>query len=330
MKNKPHLWSLEEVGKNSWDDFWPKVEFANLMQSWEYGEAKKCEGWGLKRFLLIDRQKNKRGLLQILVKEIPFFGGVIRINRGPVWFESEIDNMPDKDDLCALWKTIRKYMLHRRWWFVSCAPECLKTVESERAFLQSGYRPSRKKTPYGSSRLHLMGNDIDYLFMNLRKKWRNLLRKGQKLGVNPIEVTSKDKIIELIRIYENFQKIKFFDGISSSLLLGMFDMSSDSFQIKVYQTLGEDNIQTSGFVFIAYTGNTATYLVGWSSEIGRAQQANYLLIWKSIEDAKKAGLSWFDLGGINANTPKGVAHFKNGVNAEPFQNIGEYSSFFSI
>jgi lipid II:glycine glycyltransferase (peptidoglycan interpeptide bridge formation enzyme) len=330
MKNNTQLWSLEEINKDSWDDFFPKVGFSNLMQSWEYGEAKMCEGWSPKRFLLFDSHKDKRGLLQILVKEVPFFGGIIRINRGPIWFKGGVNNMPDEDELCGLWKTIRKHMFNKRWWFISCAPECLKMAESKRALLRAGYHFSKKKIPYGSSKLPLIDNNIDFLFMNLKKKWRNLLRKGQKLGVNLIEVTDKDKIRELVLIYENFQKIKKFDGVSSSLLHSMFAMSSEHFKIKVYQTLDGDNTQISGFVFIAYTGNTATYLVGWSNEIGRTQQANYLLIWKGIEDAKKAGLSWFDLGGINANTPKGVAHFKNGVNAKYFQNVGEYWSFFSI
>ena len=166
--------------------------------------------------------------------------------------------------------------------------------------------------------------------MNLKKKWRNILRKGQKLGITLTEITGKDKIRELVSIHENHQKIKNFGGISSNLLHNMFNINSSSLQMRVYQTLDTDSTQTSGFIFITYTGDTATYLVGWSNEIGRAQQANYLLIWKAIEDANKAGLSWFDLGGLNENTPKGVAHFKNGVNAKSFQNIGEYWSFFSI
>jgi len=330
MKNNMQLWFLEEINKDSWDHFFPEVEFANLMQSWEYGEAKTCEGWSPKRFLLFDGYKNKRGLLQILVKEVPFFGGIVRINRGPVWLGGNFNNMLDEDELCKLWKAIRKYMLNKRWWFISCAPEHPKVIESESALLRAGYHLSKKKIPYGSSRLPLADNDIDFLFMNLKKKWRNLLRKGQKLGINPIEVTDKDKIRELISIYEDFQKTKKFGGISSCLLHSMFDGNSNFLQIRVYQTLDSNNTQTSGFVFIVYTGDTATYLVGWSNKAGRAQQANYLLIWKGIEDAKKAGLSWFDLGGINANTPEGVVHFKNGVNAKSFQNVGEYWSFFSI
>jgi lipid II:glycine glycyltransferase (peptidoglycan interpeptide bridge formation enzyme) len=330
MKNNKILWSLKEVNRNSWDLYWPQTKFSNLMQSWEYGEAKKHQGWKPFRFLLLDNFGVERGLLQVLAKELPLIGGVVRINRGPVLFHDLIDEPLNETEIYCILFAIKKYALKRRWWYISYAPELVNTDITTALLEDAGYKKNHKKIAWGSSKLPLIGSDIDFLFMNLKKKWRNLLRKGQKSGVNLIEVTDKDKIRELVSIYENFQKIKKFDGISSCLLYSMLDMSSNFFQIRVYLTLDSDNTQVSGFVFIAYTGDTATYLIGWSNEVGREQQANYLLIWKSIEDAKKARLSWFDLGGINANTPKGVAHFKNGVNAKPFQNVGEYYSFFSI
>jgi len=136
-----------------------------------------------------------------------------------------------------------------------------------------------KKVSWGSIRLSLEPSEND-LFMGLKGKWRNLLRKAQKLYVKVIEVTQIDEIISLIDVYDNFQKENNFVGIPKNLLESMFEKSDDGMKIKVYKTLFNNNL--SGFVFIAYHGDTATYLVGWTSCDGRNQQANYLLLWDSI------------------------------------------------
>jgi len=33
---------------------------------------------------------------------------------------------------------------------------------------------------------------------------------------------------------------------------------------------------------------------------------------------------WFDIGGLDATTPIGIAHFKKGVQSEPYCLIGEW------
>ena len=81
--------SFEEIDNLKWRALWSKVEFTNLMQSWEYGELKKLQGWQPKRFLLKDCNGFECGLLQVLVKSLPVFGGVARINRGPIMFDKQ-------------------------------------------------------------------------------------------------------------------------------------------------------------------------------------------------------------------------------------------------
>ena len=59
----------------------------------------------------------------------------------------------------------------------------------------------------------------------------------------------------------NFKK-KIILKASQKLLVSMLGNQSESTKYKVYKTLFENKI--SGFVFIAYHGDTATYLIGWS------------------------------------------------------------------
>jgi lipid II:glycine glycyltransferase (peptidoglycan interpeptide bridge formation enzyme) len=52
------------------------------------------------------------------------------------------------------------------------------------------------------------------------------------------------------------------------------------------------------------------------------------LLWEAILHAKKDGCEWFDIGGLNETTPKGIAHFKQGLNSELYSLVGEWRYFF--
>jgi len=82
--------------------------------------------------------------------------------------------------------------------------------------------------------------------------------------------------------------------------------------------------EPDGVLISVVSGNTAIYLVGVTNNVGRKYNANYLMLWQAIIDAKKRGCNWFDLGGLNENTSKGIAHFKYGVNGMKYDLIGEF------
>ena len=68
-------------------------------------------------------------------------------------------------------------------------------------------------------------------------------------------------------------------------------------------------------------------MIGISNNEGRELQVNYVLLWQAILDAKKNGCMWFDIGGLDATTPIGIAHFKKGVQSDPYYLIGEWRGF---
>jgi lipid II:glycine glycyltransferase (peptidoglycan interpeptide bridge formation enzyme) len=304
---------LEEINSyDLWIKEWKKIEFANLMQSWEYGEAKRKRGLTPIRYLIKNEKNEIQGLLQVLFKGFPIIGGFARINRGPVYFKDMFSSTILLEDMAKTWEAIKYEGRKRRWWIIFTAPETTELYEKE--FFKLGFKESKNKTPWGSIRLLLTKSEED-LFMNLKGKWRNLLRKAQKLNVEIEEVQNKDDVFELIEIYDSFQKEKDFKGVPKELLYSMYEFSNIGMIFKVYKTF-DINEKLSGFVFIIYHGDAALYLVGWTSNEGRKQEANYILLWHAILEAKKNGIKWFDLGGITKNTLKGIKHFKEGINGE--------------
>lgn len=83
---------------------------------------------------------------------------------------------------------------------------------------------------------------------------------------------------------------------------------------------------------ILYTGNTATYLHGGTSDIARDVMAPVLLQWTQIQAAKKRDLSWYDFGGVALHVKKkgweGITRFKMGFS--PATSVTIYPGCYDI
>ena len=225
-----------------WINLWKHVAFANLMQSWEYGEAKRIQKWKPIRFVILDQNDKPQAMFQVLFKGLPLIGGVVRINRGPVYFQDFIDDPLADRIISKIFKTIKILAKQRRWWYVSFSPELTDSSDNKLALESIGIKQNTNHIPYGSTRLSL-NSPVDDLFMGLKSKWRNLLRKAQKLEVEVEEVFNKEDIDVIIDIYIKFQEENNFTGIPKKLLVSMFDNQSGSTKYKIYKTLFEKKIK---------------------------------------------------------------------------------------
>ena len=50
-----------------------------------------------------------------------------------------------------------------------------------------------------------------------------------------------------------------------------------------------------GLVVTIKSGDTCTYIIGATDEVGRKCQANTVLLWESILDSKRLMCQWFDI-----------------------------------
>ena len=318
--------TLREAVKSEWDKLWSKVTISNLQQCWEYGDAKgierKCSVY---RFIINDEQGKPVGLVQTLVKEWPVLGGIAGVNRGPVLLnEDPTDAMYEEKMLEAL----KAYLLtakDRKWYFVSIAPEMFETENALNQLKSLNLRHRKKQTAWGSSLLSLTFSE-DELLSNIDGKWRNMLRKAQKSGlVISHEQGRTDSFNDLLSNYDELQKQKKFMGVPKKLLCEMAATEGDAYSFDLYSA--HKNEQVAGMVVSVSHGTTSTYLIGYTNESGRKTNANYLLLWQAILDARGAGKIYFDLGGFNENTPKGVKKFKSGLKGEIYSLVGNYVSF---
>ncbi len=326
------MFHVKEVSLEKWDIHWQHVLKANLLQAWEYGAAKeKAEGWCALRFLVSDSNGHPVALAQMLTRGLPLLGGIARLNRGPLL----LDELPEDQSVTKTLEVLRALLREarrRRWWVMQIAPELPDTENVINNLMQMGLR-RRPEQAWASGRLWL-GSDEKTLLMGLNGKWRNCLRKGERMGV---EVTRYDGTGSeqdmLINGYAALQRRKGFEGLSEALLRSLAVQKGNSWQFNLF-TARSKNTPTSdepiGMLVTVRHGDTSTYLIGSTNDQGRQMQANSVLLWQTILYAKQADCAWFDIGGLSDATPKGVAEFKKGVNAMPYALVGEWRWYYQL
>lgn len=318
-------WKAKILHREEWERYWQSCPKANLLQSWQYGAAKEeAEGWTAHRFLISNGVGQPVALTQVLIKGLPVIGGIARLNRGPLLLTDMSGDVEVSNRLAVLEVLLREAR-RQRWWLIQAAPELLAAHEARQGLQVLGF----KKLPgaaWGSGRLALEV-DEQVLLMNLNGKWRNCMRKGDKLGVTVTHHVCKGDMLELLmRNYAELQNNRGFDGLPEKLLRSLARQQGGLWQFNLFiaRAIGDAPEEELGMLVTIRSGDSSIYLIGSTSDKGRLMQANSVLLWQSLLHAKHSGCAWFDIGGLNEATPKGIAEFKRGLNAVPYELVGEW------
>lgn len=328
-QGKRNKYQIEEVSLIKWESLWAKISKTNLLQSWQYGTAKEQgEGWHALRFVISDASGRPLAIAQFLTRIWPVVGGIARINRGPLL----LDEHPVEEGLRISIEIIKRLMVairNKRCWVVQLAPELPDSDFVKKELKRMGLRLI-DSIPWASGLIDLTEEEST-LLMRVNGKWRNCMRKGEKLGVKVKKVTvNGNNLNSLLESYRGLQQDRKFQGLSETMIRNLAAQTSETWSFDLFlahesnRTVDQEPI---GQLVSIRHGDTVTYLIGNANDKGRQMQANSVLLWHSILNAKETGCSWFDIGGLNAGTPKGIGEFKKGLNAKPYGLAGEFRGY---
>lgn len=301
---------------NEWNQLLTKAGKSNLLQSWAYGEAKQSvEAWNVRRITITLREKII-ALVQVLEKRVGPIR-VVRINRGPVFLENE-----EFSTVRAVYNSLRKEFSLWTGKVLLIAPE-LDDLPSNHVILKLLSYRARKSEKWSSAWLNLKQSE-ELLRKNLISKWRNMLNVVERDEQLTVSFGSSEQDFQwIMNCYADMQQAKDFQGPAIPLLEALrkqLDRKEDFLICRANNLEGE----TVAAIVLIRHGAAATYLIGWNGDEGRKLKANNFLLWNGILEMQRQGTQWFDLGGIDeVNTPD-IARFKQGMNGETYQLIGEW------
>jgi hypothetical protein len=309
----------ESFARDEWTETGDRFTDLNLIQTWEYGEAKaQSSSWKVERGIFLDRE-DVVGAVQAAVRAIPGLGGgLVWINRGPLWRQSGDGN---DGALMKMLEELRNYWVDGRGMYLRIALP-LRDEEVQPEVLDgSGYLPSGSPG-WASGKLDL-SLPLVALRGRLRQRWRSYISCAERLGMSASFSTAAESFEEFLRAYRRLlEERKFKTSVTPALLSRLQALLPE--ERKLVVCTAEWQGQLLGRVLIARYGDTAEYLAGTIEEAGKGAHAGLFLLWQAVREMKRRGYRWFDLGGMNPQaTPSGIFQFKAGFRPILYQLTGE-------
>ena len=304
-----------ECTTGQWDILLAACKRPTLLQTWQYGVALDKTGGGGADFGVIRFNGKPIGLVQVQLRPIYKRIAAARIHRGPLWIHDEI---PGEMQKLVLGMLRRRYRL-RRGKFVMFHPELRDTPNHRKQMDAAGF--VRREDGYASIGLDLT-RSVAQLRAGLQAKWRNKLGQGERNGLQ-MEFGADAKLLDwLLQTYEDDRVSRAYPGPTAAFLRQLAAIGGATGMVRVGACVHQG--QPVAGVIVVRHGDAATYQVGWTGTEGRRLRAHNLLLWRIIERLKADGVTWFDLGGTNAQGAAAVSRFKQGLGGEAFTLVGGY------
>lgn len=300
-----------------WDAFVSRASDSSLLQSWAWGSLRARYGWGVTRYLWLDRG---RPLGAIAVLRRPLAGGFALhyAPRGPI-LDGHLEEWP------ALWQTLRTELRRAGGTILKIDPEW--TSPEQRAALEAvGGRMSRHPIQHQATLLvDISGGDA--ALMRFKASTRRNIRAGERQGV-VVEASDAPAAVDAfyMLLRESAARRRFVIR-PRAYYQDVVAAFRERGQVAIYLARYRGRL-CAGAVMMFF-GGRLIYLVGGTSLETKGLKPGYLVHWRAIEDAQKRGCSRYDMWGVPLEpTPDhpgyGYYVFKSRFNGELVRYIGLY------
>ncbi len=301
---------------NLWNDLYCQCYRSDIMQTWAYGSAvEACISWHPKR-LLIENGGRPIAIAQILERDISCEAKIIRIQHGPLF----IKNGFNEDSVLKVLSKLKQYFVDERGYYLHLSPCLYEGDLTSEQIERLGYQQSFEVL-WASVKIDLT-QDKEQLFKNMRRKWRNPLKKSLELGLKfKIHNLAKDKDW-FVKKYRKALEEKGFSWPSAQLVEELWNQPD--IKVEIVTASYEDN-PVAAMVPISYS-DICFGFAAWNSEKSKDLHAHNFLIWNCILEYQSRGLHWFDLGGIDPINLPGITKFKRNIGGIEYRLVGNFEA----
>jgi lipid II:glycine glycyltransferase (peptidoglycan interpeptide bridge formation enzyme) len=309
---------------SSWNSLVDEFRDTNLIQTWEWGEAKAKTGpWSVERLEFVEQGKIV-GLAQVLVRRLPLLlGGMAWLNRGPLWDQGQGD-----EALPRMLRLLGEHYSAKRRLYFRVAPTVAEgrlaaVLPSDNSFQNagiSGHRAGRIDLTQPESRLR----------SGLKQSWRRFLVKAERLDTTILVGREEAIFNRFLHAYGNIlEQATYRKSTTPDLLAELRERLPDHRKLIVFEAVADG--EPISWVVIATYGTTGEYLAAATLPAGRKRNCGQLLTWNAMLQLKAEGYRVLDIGGFDPeDVNSGVSHFKSGTNAVPYHLCSEIDCHSSL
>ncbi len=327
--------NIEKSRKDEWNNFVKNHAFGHFLESFEWGEVVCADGEKVRQVAVMDKGKIIAGAL-IIKYELPLNKSYLYIPRGPALDWDKIKN-PDKinkdqEALMMILDEVKKFGQSNNAIFLRIDPEIEASDRHFEFWKQIGFTKSPKEVqPKMTIVLDLLQSE-EQILKNMKSKTRYNIRLADRKGVK-------------IKMSTNVSGIDtFYDLMLKTSRRDNFYPHTKKHYQDLIKILGPKNIakiflaeykkKIIAATIVSFFGQKAIYLHGASDNEYRNLMSTYLLQWRAISEAKKAGSKLYDFGGVvpeseNKHAWVGISRFKRGFGGREQEFIGAWDIPYS-
>jgi len=295
----------------------------NFCQMWDYSAARAEDTGSVSSHIAVFDGDRAVMMSECRIKKLPLFpAGVAFASGGPLM---RLKNASAADMREAI-ECIKREYVSRRGLVLRLAPRALvdDAAALRALFAQCGFEETGGPEAYHTVVLDLVA-ELPDIRKGLKQKWRNSLNRSEKEGLT-LRAGSDDALFrDFSALYGELLDRKGFDVPLGAAFYNRLQKALPD-QEKLDATIAYKKGKPVAGHVASMLGDTCVYLLGASNEEGLATKAAYLLQWSVVEEAKRRGMRWYDLGGIDPEGNPGVCHFKGGLGGREITVPGPFEA----
>jgi lipid II:glycine glycyltransferase (peptidoglycan interpeptide bridge formation enzyme) len=293
------------------------------LQLWGWGELKAAHGWRALRLRVVEQDDSAAevgeprtvGLAQVLVRPLPsVFRALSYVARGPV-----VVHEADRARVCdAVADHCRTSV---RGVGITFEPDW----DADDAALDiTGGRVAENPILYPETLIVDLTQSEDKLQAVMSKSTRYDIRKAGRSGLDVRRVTDEETVKAVLGVYHETAE------------RAGFALHTDEYYLDIHRLLGEHSVVVAAFdddgspvafVWCISSATTSFELYGGINDRGRKLRANAPVKWESMMEAKRGGLSRYDMNGLLND---GISDFKRSFAQHTDTLVGSIDVPFSF
>jgi len=319
---------VDNFSRDDWERYAKEFADYSIYQTWPYQQVRaEMDSQQLSRIIIKDENGHVVTMGQIRIKHYkPLCLRIGYVQWGPLMRSRNGEIICSPQAL----KLLHKSYLGTRVNVLRVLPHIYKSEGGDYVidiFQAAGFEHSCSFTPYHTM-IFPLNTSEEEMHKRLHRKWRSELKKAEQKNIQIRESPDGEYLKILDKLYMSAQRRKKFKGLDMQVYFKTQQLLLPWQKMNVVLAYLDGEPLTADVT--SYLGDTAVGLFQASSEKGLRCGASYLVWWRTLLAAKRAGMKMYDLGGVDLDRNPNVYQFKSRMGAKEAFHVGTFEACNSL